>query len=260
MTTPEGKTPTQLQGRTARLAGLLASASLRSWMSTLEYRAWFHDPRLYTHSPQFRGPIVGICWHDSVAVPVYLWGRSRTVLLTSLHRDADWVDAMAGYLGYEIVRGSTYRGGRKALLWMLRQLHGKNIGIACDGPRGPRHEVSPGAVYLSSKLGVPLVTYAIGYSACWRLKSWDRFAIPVPYSRVHIIFGRGIQVPPHASREVLEEYRLKVQDELRSATAEAQDWAETGRRRDGQVLLKRRPMHAGIRRVFASAAAERRAA
>jgi lysophospholipid acyltransferase (LPLAT)-like uncharacterized protein len=234
--------------RLARLAGLMVSAGVRAWMSTLEYRAVFHDRRRYTHDPDFQGPIVGVCWHDSVIVPVYLWGRSRTVLLTSLHRDADWLNAVAGFLGYEIVRGSTYRGGRRALLWMLRQLRDKNIGIACDGPRGPRHEVSQGPIYLSSRLGVPVVTYAFGFSSCWRLNSWDRFALPAPYSRVNIIFGPAIQVPPSASREVMEDYRLRVQQQLRATTQEAQAWADSGQRRPEAVQLSRRPMDGTARR------------
>jgi lysophospholipid acyltransferase (LPLAT)-like uncharacterized protein len=223
-------------------------------MGTIDYRAVFADRSTDPASDEFQGPVIAVFWHDSLLVPFYLQGNSETVILTSLHRDADWVASTADYLGFETVRGSTGRGGQQALLRMIRDLPGRNIGLACDGPRGPRHQLALGALYLSAKLGIPLVPYGIGYSDCWRLNSWDRLAIPRPFSRVHILFGRRIQIVPTAGRMDFERSRRAVESVLLDLTARAQRWAELGRRLDGQVTLHRRPMAVATRRTMRNGA------
>jgi lysophospholipid acyltransferase (LPLAT)-like uncharacterized protein len=239
-----------------RFAGLIAASSVRAWMSSLDYQAVFNDPSVNPGAVSFEGPIIAVFWHEALLVPFYLQGHSHTAILASQHRDGDWVSSTATYMGYRTVRGSTFRGGSEALLRMVRRLRGYNLGIACDGPRGPRRQMAQGPIYLSSRLGIPIVPYGIGFQRAWRLSTWDRFAIPLPYSRVKLVFGRRIQIPSDLDRSQIESYRAQVEREMRQLTAEAEAWAATGARRDKQCALRRRPMPAYVRRVLASASGE----
>ncbi len=172
-----------------RFGGLAAAACVRTWMGTLDYQAALYDPGADPVRPEFRGPVILVFWHEGLLAPFYLRGHSRSAILTSRHRDADWLSEAARHLGFKAVRGSTYRGGSRALLELVRRLDGHNIGIASDGPRGPRRRLAQGPVYLSSKLGIPLIPYGVGYDRPWRMPTWDRFALPRPFSRARIVVG-----------------------------------------------------------------------
>ncbi|NLA09484.1 MAG: DUF374 domain-containing protein, partial [Microbacteriaceae bacterium] len=96
---------------------------------------------------------------------------------------------------FRVVRGSTRRGGASALRQLLDQGELTHLAITPDGPRGPRRTLAQGAVYLASKLQMPLVALGMGFDRPWRVKSWDRFAIPRPGSRARAILSPEIHVP-----------------------------------------------------------------
>ena len=104
-------------------------------------------------------------------------------MLLSRHRDAEILSHVAYHFGFDFVRGSTNRGGAAALRELLAKSRQMHLTITPDGPRGPRRRMAPGPIYLASKLGLPLVLMGYGYDRPWRLRSWDRFAIPRPCSR-----------------------------------------------------------------------------
>jgi hypothetical protein len=99
-------------------------------------------------------------------------------------------------------------------------------------------------VYTASKLRAPLVPFGIGYDRPWRLSTWDRFAIPRPYSRVRILVGPKTWIPEDLDREELETHRRAVERQLLDLTTEAERWAADGGRRDGQ--FKCRPRAASL--------------
>ncbi|MFC1758343.1 lysophospholipid acyltransferase family protein [Planctomycetota bacterium] len=230
-----------------KLGGLWAATSVRAWMGSLSCQAYIYDRSTDPVLPEFEGPVIGVFWHEYLLLPFYLRGRSNTAILTSRHRDADWLSEAAGHLGFEIIRGSTARGGGRALLELVRA-GDKNVGIACDGPRGPRRKMAPGPIFLSSKLQVPLITYAVGYDRPKRLRSWDRFAIPRPFSRARWIIGPRMQIPPNLDREGVEHYRSEVEKILSRLTTEAEAWAASGARLPGQTSVARSPMPLANRR------------
>ena len=234
-----------------KFGGLLAATGVRSWMGTLSYQAVIYDRSTDPVLPEYRGPVIGVFWHEYLLLPFYLRGRSNTAILTSRHRDADWLSEAAGHLGFEIIRGSTARGGGQALLELVRA-GDKNVGIACDGPRGPRRRMAPGPIFLSSKLQVPMITYAVGYDRPKRLKSWDRFAIPRPFSRARWIIGPQMQIPPNLDRDGVEHYRQQVEQILNRLTNEAEAWAESGSRLPNQISAQREPMPIRNRRRVSS--------
>ena len=233
--------PTPKQSIVNKIGGLCAAASVRAWMGTLSYQAMVYDRSTEPVLPEFNGPVISVFWHEYLLLPFYLRGRSNTAILTSRHRDADWLSQAAAHLGFEIIRGSTARGGGQALLELIRT-GDKNVGIACDGPRGPRRRMAPGPIFLSSKLQVPLITYAAGYDRPKRLRSWDKFAIPRPFSRARWIIGPRMQIPANLNREGVEHYRSQVEQILNRLTVEAENWAKQGIRLPGQTSVSRLPM------------------
>jgi lysophospholipid acyltransferase (LPLAT)-like uncharacterized protein len=162
-------------------------------------------------------------------------------MLVSRHRDAEWLSQGARFMGFETVRGSTKRGGDAAIRELSRISHVMNLGITPDGPRGPRRRLAAGSIYLSSKLEVPLVPFGIGYHKPWRMRTWDQFAVPRPYSRARLIVGPRVQIPPGLNRDEIESHRVRIERLLNRLTAEAETWADCGERRRGQISYFSQP-------------------
>jgi len=101
--------------------------------------------------------------------------------------------------------------------------------------------LAQGPIYLSSKLGLPLVAMGFGYNQPWRLGSWDRFAIPKPFSHARAVVSPAMVIPPDLDREGVEHYRLKVERLLNRLTSEAEAWAEAGTPKIDEVVPLRAP-------------------
>jgi lysophospholipid acyltransferase (LPLAT)-like uncharacterized protein len=170
-------------------------------------------------------PAILVMWHESIALPIGLGFHSPVALLVSQHRDANWLNMAAEGMGFDIVRGSTTRGGGAALrrLKELSQTH--SMVITPDGPKGPRRVMNMGAVYLASLLQLPIVPVGVGLRDPWRLNTWDRFAIPKPGQRARIIFGPTIDVPRRCGRELLEKYATAIGSDLDQINQVADHWA-----------------------------------
>lgn len=222
-----------------KLGGLLGASAIRCWMSTLDYKVAYYDPAIDPIFPECTGQKIYIFWHEYILFPIYLRGHNNLAMLLSRHRDAEILSHAAYHLGFDFVRGSTRRGGVSALRQLLRKSRDMHITITPDGPRGPRRRLSPGAVFLASKLAMPIVAMGFGYDRPWRINSWDRFAIPRPHSRARAIATGEIHVPPGLDRLGLEHYRVKIERLLNRLTEEAEQWAALGRRMQGQRLLYR---------------------
>jgi len=224
-----------------KLGGLLAASAIRSWMSTLDYKAAFYDPTVDPVDPRYRGQKIYVFWHENILFPLYLRGHCNLAMLLSRHRDADILSEVADHLGFEFVRGSTGKGGGTALRELLRKSREMNLTITPDGPRGPRRVLAQGPIYLSSKLGLPLVAMGFGYDRPWRMRSWDRFAIPRPYTRARAVVSPPMVIPPDLDRDGVEHYRVQVERLLNRLTSEAAAWAEAGTPKIDEVAVRRQP-------------------
>ncbi len=135
--------------------------------------------------------IVGV-WHNRILVLplIFEWFCRRCYpvsILTSPSRDGALLSAFMGNFGMQAVRGSSSRGGVKALLLLRAQLRdGVDVAITPDGPRGPVYEPSPGLLRLAVKTGIPVMAIQVDYERYWEIKSWDKFRIPKPFSRVNV--------------------------------------------------------------------------
>lgn len=213
-----------------RLGGFLAAHAVRGWMSTLDYQGAFYDRTVDTAHPGWAGQKIYIFWHEYILFPFYLRGHNNLAMLLSRHQDAEMLSHAARHLGYEFVRGSSRKGGAAALRELLRRSGRMNLAITPDGPRGPRRTLAQGPIYLSSRLGLPLVAMGFGFDRPWRMPTWDRFALPRPYSRARGVVSPSIQIPPDLDREGLEHYRVEVERLLNLVTNEAETWAATAQR------------------------------
>jgi lysophospholipid acyltransferase (LPLAT)-like uncharacterized protein len=224
-----------------KLGGLLASAAVRWWMSTLDYKVAYYDRAVDPVFPECRGQKIYIFWHEYILFPLYLRGHCNFAMLLSRHRDAEILSHAAYHLGFEFVRGSTNRGGVAALRQLLDKSRNMHLTITPDGPRGPRRQLAPGCIYLASKLGLPLVVMGYGYERPWRIRrAWDQFAVPRPHSRARAIPSGEIFIPPNLDRDGLEHYRYRIESLLNRLTTEAESWAESGIRKLGQMRAERR--------------------
>jgi lysophospholipid acyltransferase (LPLAT)-like uncharacterized protein len=195
--------------------------SLRFQYHTLGYN---FDPATRTSGQRSLAAI----WHEHLLLPAARFGGPDLAAIVSQHADGQILASLLKSKGMQLVLGSTSRGGVEALRNMTRaETTWQHLVFTPDGPRGPRRVVQQGIIYTAARTGLPIVPVGIGLSSCWRLKSWDRFAIPKPFSRGRILTGAWIHVPPEARREKLEAYRLIVQNEMDRMTALAQQWAET---------------------------------
>lgn len=220
---------------------LAATASIRQWMATLDYRAEFGDPAVDPVHPEYCGAKIYVFWHENILQPLFLRGHSNIAMLLSRHADANVLDRVARMMGFGVVRGSTFHGGSVALRQLAERAQQENLTITPDGPRGPRRRLAPGCVFLASTLGIPLVVMGMGYARPWRMGTWDRFAVPKPWSRSRGVVSRAIAVPPGLDREGIEWHRAGVERLLVYLSEDAESWACSGARRSGEIRLRKEP-------------------
>ena len=184
-------TPAQL-----RKAGAIAAVGapiMRALGST--YR-WHVDG--YQHYESIvasgRQPIFAF-WHGRILPATLFWKNRGIVVIISRNFDGEWIAGIVRRLGYGTARGSTSRGGARALVQLRRDLAaGKPAGFTLDGPRGPARVAQPGAVFLAGATGHPILPFHIESSAAWTLNSWDGTQIPKPYATVALAIGAPIYV------------------------------------------------------------------
>ena len=137
--------------------------------------------------------------------------------MISASADGDFLAALVERFGYGTVRGSSSRKGASALLRLAEVFaDGTHIVITPDGPRGPVYQLGQGVIFLAQKCDAAVVPANMEYSSCWRFKSWDRFILPRPFSKVRVIFGVPLRIGVTATPEDFENERLRLQNALMS--------------------------------------------
>ncbi len=136
-------------------------------------------------------PVAMVLWHNRLFLAAEIVRRFRAgripYALVSASQDGAWLSAFFSLAGLKTVRGSSSRLGREAATALVDTLRaGHDIGITPDGPRGPRYEVKPGSVIVARRTRAPLLLIGGEFEAAWQLRSWDRFCVPQPFSRVRM--------------------------------------------------------------------------
>ncbi|HEY3296921.1 MAG TPA: lysophospholipid acyltransferase family protein [bacterium] len=162
-------------------------------------------------------PLLLIVWHGRMIVPVWQMRRRGIVAMVSRHQDGEMVSRLVERLGYRTVRGSSTRGGTAAALELLDDMRvGKTGAMICDGPRGPIYKMKPGTAFLAKEARATVIPVAFSAERKWQFRSWDRFQVPKPFSRVHLVWGEPI--PPSAANAAVEELTSKLESVLTELT------------------------------------------
>jgi len=168
-----------------------------------------------------RHPVMAF-WHGRILPATFYFRRRGIVVMTSENFDGEWIARIIERFGYGTARGSTSRGGRRALLQLVRDVQqGRAAGFAIDGPRGPARVAQPGAVWLAGTAGQPLLPFHLEASRSWELKSWDRTQIPKPFSTVALVVGEPLPVASGLSDDELEAVRVDLESRLCALEARA---------------------------------------
>jgi lysophospholipid acyltransferase (LPLAT)-like uncharacterized protein len=170
-----------------------------------------------------RHPVMAF-WHGRILPATFYFRRRGIVVMTSENFDGEWIARIIERFGYGTARGSTSRGGRRALLQLVRDVQqGRAAGFAIDGPRGPARVAQPGAVWLAGTAGQPLLPFHLEASRSWELSSWDRTQIPKPFSTVALVVGEPLPVASGLSDDDLEAVRVDLESRLRALEARARE-------------------------------------
>jgi lysophospholipid acyltransferase (LPLAT)-like uncharacterized protein len=153
-------------------------------------------------------------WHGRI-LPATLYFRNRgIVVMISRNFDGEWIARIIRSFGYGTARGSTSRGGMRALVQMRRDLAaGKPAGFALDGPRGPARVAQPGAIFLAGATGHPILPFHIESSRFWTAGRWDQTQVPKPFARVAIAIGAPIEVSG-TDESLVEQKRVELERAL----------------------------------------------
>src|SRR3990170_4081606 len=177
-------------GLIARLAGPLLSMLARSWRLELlgAHHAW-------KELADAGKPYVLVAWHDALLPLLWQHRKRGMTIVVSEAREGRYLAAYARSLGYRESRGSSTRGGVRALLGAVKALRaGGSVAFTPDGPRGPRRIFKGGGPLAAQRGLAPVVPVHAGATRAWRLKSWDRLLIPKPFARVRIAYGMPFRV------------------------------------------------------------------
>jgi lysophospholipid acyltransferase (LPLAT)-like uncharacterized protein len=161
---------------------------LKAWASTLRLEMSAEDIRNRNNEDE---PVVVVVWHNRLFLVAELFrrfGRVRPFYsLVSASKDGAWLDAFLESLGMRTVRGSSSRLGREAVAALVEELKaGHHVGITPDGPRGPCYDFKAGALIVARRARAPLLLIGGEFRCAWRLATWDRFYVPMPFSRVRV--------------------------------------------------------------------------
>ena len=199
----------------------LGSWLLRGLVLTLRLRVQ-HPERLRDRVPA--EPFIFVFWHNQLLLVPIIWNRFLNAqdrplgkALTSRSKDGELVALFLARFGVDAVRGSATKGGaaslRELVGWLKR---GHDIGLTPDGSRGPCYEIKPGLILLAQLSGRPILPLSFEFSRSWRLKSWDRFFIPKPFSTVTFIVGEPHLCERTKTPDAFEAERQRCERYLRT--------------------------------------------
>jgi lysophospholipid acyltransferase (LPLAT)-like uncharacterized protein len=151
-------------------------------------------------------PFVVVFWHGEILPLAWVHRHNGIATVISRHADGEVIARIAERLGYRTVRGSTTRGGARALLQSAALVEdGTTVSFTPDGPRGPRHEFAPGAVIVAQRTGRPIIAVTATASRAWRLRSWDRHLVPKPFATLTVRYSAAEYVRAKDAREAAGE-------------------------------------------------------
>lgn len=209
------------------LIGCIGAGAVTALGGTFAVRFSGHEHLTQARGTQGR-PVIYAFWHEGLLIAAYAFRHRRIRVLVSQHRDGEYISRTIERMGYTTVRGSTTRGGARALFRMAAAgTAGDDLGITVDGPRGPRLRAQAGALYVAMRSGLPILPFAVACSRKRVLSSWDRFIVPLPFARVAVVFGAPVRVAAECGDDGLETRRCELERRLLEARETAEHLVST---------------------------------
>lgn len=196
-----------------RLADIVFYLAIKSIGRTLRWEA---EGLEHLKAVETAGDLPIYCvWHDRIFAGTYYLRDRGIAVITSRSLDGEYIARFLKRLGFGTIRGSSTRGGVRALVEMIRRMRdGVAMAFTVDGPRGPRYEAKKGAVILAKKTGNPMLPFTVIADRFWTINSWDRLQIPKPFTRTRFIFAPPIYVEPDVDDKQIDEKRAELQATL----------------------------------------------
>jgi lysophospholipid acyltransferase (LPLAT)-like uncharacterized protein len=162
-------------------------------------------------------------WHRCVLPATWLFRNRKLAVMTSQSLDGEFIARVIHRFGFVPVRGSSTRGGQRALLEMNTIVEeGYGVAFTIDGPRGPRYIAKKGPVLLARMSGAPITPFYVAAERAWVLNTWDKLVIPKPFTRLHVQAAPKIFVPPDADDAAMERYHAEMQAALERVRDDAE--------------------------------------
>ena len=196
------------------IAGHAGGRLLDGIMRTVRFEV-HNDGAWRTHAAAGR-PVLFTLWHGRLLPLGYLHRRQGVVAIVSKSADGEYLTRLLQHWGFLAVRGSSSRGGDRALRELVRLVRaGRSVAITPDGPRGPCEQLKPGVLQLAQLTGAPIVTVAAGTDRGWWFVRWDRFLVPQPFARVRVAYGDAVFIQRAAGAAALADATTRIEADLR---------------------------------------------
>jgi lysophospholipid acyltransferase (LPLAT)-like uncharacterized protein len=198
-----------------RTAARLLTGGIRLLFKTVRLEIHLQSPGISPYEDTGGERFIYCIWHDGILGPTFGGPQSQVAALTSQHTDGTLVAEVLSCVGITPIRGSSSRGGARAVKQMMEAAERYHIVIATDGPRGPRREVKDGIVYLAAQTGRAIVPVVFDGQKCWRpVGKWTDLVVPRPFSHAHMLAGTPIRVPARLSKDERARWRDVVQQAM----------------------------------------------
>lgn len=171
----------------------------------------YHNRDAYDSLISAGKPFVAVVWHDCSTIAGWAMKNQPVTIMVSDSRDGEYVSRLSNLLGIRTLRGSSSKGGGRAMMSVLRLLRkNKPIAITPDGPRGPRYQLQHGCLWAAALNNVPIIHLHVEATRQWRLRSWDQHQIPKPFSTIHVSFAPEVRVDRSELDANIDEAAQKV--------------------------------------------------
>jgi lysophospholipid acyltransferase (LPLAT)-like uncharacterized protein len=202
------------------LAGILGKLVIDLLFLTMKIEfAGFENVKQIFHSQK----LIGAIWHSRILLISYLYKGLNGAVLVSQSKDGEFTARILQKQGYETIRGSTTKGGLRAIAELIKKLKQtqRMSAIIPDGPQGPRFKVQPGVITLAKKTGYPIIPITYSGKKIKVFSSWDRFILPYPFTTCRVVYGNPVYVSEYADKDEEEKCRIRLEKELCRITFDA---------------------------------------
>jgi lysophospholipid acyltransferase (LPLAT)-like uncharacterized protein len=211
--------------RLRRFMSAVAGEALQAWMKTVRMREESFGQCVDPADPRLEETLIYALWHENLLAATLQRSVKPVTVLASNSRDGAFGANLCQKFGVGCVRGSPSAGGIDAVTQLIEVGKSSHLIIAPDGSRGPRRVVKRGLPYLAAWSQMRIVPLGVGFGRAWRANSWDRFAVPYPFSNVYFVAGPTISVPAGLKKHEMEEYRVHIEHSIQKANDAAEAWA-----------------------------------